>query len=458
MLYPNSLRQQLLRRLLWPFAVILLVGALLAYLFVHRAAQNAYDLGLLDDALDLTNQVEVREGKVQLDLPLAAQKMLLTNNNDQVAFAAWDESRRLIAGDARLMPLAQTSAEENYWFRDVVLDGHGGRIVVLRSYVQGTLVYIAVFQTSLNRDRIARETFVSMLLPEALLTLVAIFVIIFGVRRSLHPVVSLRDEIVSRSSNDLRPVEETPAPEELRPIIHGINELLEKLAAAFAGHRRFIADASHQLRTPLAALSSQIEVALAQPPQDSRALLRQLLATTQRTSHLANQLLSLARLEHTEKSFCEKTEVDVRQVISEAAATFVTLAECKGVALEFRLQPCLINGNAVLLGELLVNVLDNALRYTPAGGHILLSLQPENQGCVLMVQDGGPGVPQAELDKLGMPFHRLDSSIPDGCGLGLAIVREIARIHGAELRFATVSNSGGLQVLIRFNGCKSNSR
>lgn len=449
-MHSNSLRRQLLRRLLWPFVLILLVGASLAYLFAHQAARNANDLGLLDDAFDLTKQIEVHEGEISLKLPLAAQQMLRANNDDQVAFAAWDEFGHLIAGDARLIPLAQSASEENYWFSDVALGGHDGRLVVMRNSIRGYLVNIAVFQTSLGSERLSRDTFISMLLPEAMLAMVAIFVILFGVGQGLHPVESLRDEIVSRSPSDLRPIQETPAPEELRPIIHGINELLENLAAAFASHRRFIADASHQLRTPLAALSSQIEVALEQPPSDCRALLSQLLATTQRTSHLANQLLSLARLEHTEDSFCEKKKVDLREIICDAAAVFVAQAERKGIVLEFRLQPSLIQGNPLLLGELLVNLLDNALRYTPSGRQVLVSLQVEDHGCVLMVQDGGPGIPAAELDKLGIPFHRFDSSIPGGCGLGLAIVREIARIHGAEVRFATTPESGGLQVFIRF--------
>ncbi|OIQ81491.1 sensor protein QseC [mine drainage metagenome] len=449
-MHSNSLRRQLLQRLLWPFIAILLAGALLAYLFAHQAARNAIDLGLLDDALDLTKQIKVHEGEISLRLPLAAQQMLLVNNSDQVVFAAWDKSGHLIAGDGRLMPLVRNAAEESYWFTDVTLDGHDGRIVLLRNTIRGYLVNVAVFQTSLGSERLSRDTFISMLLPEALLALVAVFVILFGVRQGLHPVESLRDEIISRSPSDMRPIEEAPAPEELRPIIHGINELLENLATAFTSHRRFIADASHQLRTPLAALSSQIEVALKQPPADVQALLRQLLAGTQRTSHLANQLLSLARLEHTETALCEKSAIDLRQVITDAAASFVALAERKGVELEFRLQAFPMHGSALLLGEMLVNLLDNALRYTPAEGQVVVSLQADADGCALLVSDSGPGVAGDELDKLGMPFYRTDASLPGGCGLGLAIVREIARIHGAVVDFSLASRAGGLAVLIRF--------
>jgi two-component system sensor histidine kinase TctE len=376
--------------------------------------------------------------------------MLMTNNNDQVAYAAWDEFGHLVAGDARLLQLVESQSEESHLFRNVVLDGHDGRIVVLRNYIQGYLIYIAVFQTSLGSNRLSRDTLIGMMLPETMLMLVAMAVILFGVRQGLQPVESLRDEIISRSPIDLKPIQEAPAPEELRPIIHGINVLLENLSVAFASHRRFIADASHQLRTPLAALSSQIEVAMEQPPADSRAFLGQLLVTTQRTAHLANQLLSLARLEHTEESFCEKTQIDLRQIVIEAATPYLARADRKGVTLEFSLEPSLILGNALLLNELVTNLVDNALRYTPPGGQIFLSTQVECTHCVLILRDSGPGVPAHELDKLGIPFHRLHTSISDGCGLGLAIVREIARIHGVEVCFSGTSNSTGLQVSCRF--------
>ena len=284
-----------------------------------------------------------------------------------------------------------------------------------------------------------------------MLALVSIVVIFFGVRQGLSPVVLLRDEIASRSSTNLRPIEETPAPAELTPIIHGINELLANLATAFASHRRFIADAAHQLRTPLASLSSQIEVGLDRPPEDIKELLRQLLATTQRTTHLANQLLSLARLEHTEQSMYEVATVELREVFFETTTDIVTLAARKGVELDFDLQPCQMQGSPLMLRELLANLLDNAVRYTPAGGRVSVSLRADAQNILLTVEDSGPGVPADELGRLGTPFHRLASGHPEGCGLGLAIVREIARLHGAEVHFSQGAGGRGLQVRIQFH-------
>lgn len=449
-MHANSLRQQLLRRLLWPLAAMLLLGAIFAYFFARHTAINAYDLGLLDDALDISKQIELHQGQLTLNLPPAATEMLRINNQDRVSYAARDSAGVLIAGNPNLQVAGDLDAEENYLFRDITLNGQEERAMLLRNEIGGHPYQIVVAQTVRGRNHLTGVLFASILIPEVLLAAVSIAVILLGVRRGLLPVEQLRDEIASRSSSDLRAIEESSAPTELAPIIHGINELLGNLATAFAGHRRFIADAAHQLRTPLAALSSQLEVALQAPPADNRELLNQLLATTRRTTHLANQLLSLARLEHTEQAMYEVASVDLQDVVLATAADFVTQGARKQVELSFDLKPARIKGSPLMLRELLSNLLDNAVRYTTAGGQVHVSLLSAEAGIMLTVADNGPGVPVPELDKLGTPFHRLSADHPEGCGLGLAIVREIARLHGASIRFAQGANGRGLQVNIQF--------
>ena len=320
----------------------------------------------------------------------------------------------------------------------------------MRGKFEGRNFYIAVAQTVHGRDQLTDGILAGILVPEALLALVAVAAIMLGVRRGLSPVQQLCNEINSRSPTDLRPIQETPAPTELAPIIHGINGLLASLATAFASQRRFIADAAHQLRTPLGSLSSQIEVGLEEPPEDVKGLLRQLLETTRRITHLANQLLSLARLEHTERFKDEGPTVELQQVFLDASADVVTLAARKGVELEFNLQPCRMQGSSPLLRELLANLLDNAVRYTPRSGKVAVGLHASTEGILLTVEDNGPGVPEQELARLGIPFHRLATSAPDGCGLGLAIVREISRLHQAEVSFGQGADGRGLQVRVTF--------
>lgn len=446
-----SLRRRLLKWLLWPLAFILLMGSVIAYLFALDAATNVYDLGLLDNALDLSKQVEMQGGGLTIDLPLVAQQMLQANNEDRVSYAAWDDGGRLFSGTAKLLSDGALPEKVNHLFRDVTVDGEQNREVLMRGKFAGRDFYIAVAQTMHGRGHLADGILASILVPEVLLALVSVAAILLGVQRGLSPVQLLRDEIARRSPADLRPIKESPAPSELAPIIHGINDLLSNLAAAFASHRRFIADAAHQLRTPLASLSSQIEVGLENPPADVKVLLRQLLATTQRTTHLANQLLSLARLEHTEQSMHEAVEVDLGQVFLDASADIVTLAARKGVELDFDLQPCRMQGSPLMLRELLANLLDNAVRYTPAGGRVAVNLKSGDQAVILSIADDGPGVAEDELLKLGTPFYRLSSGHPEGCGLGLAIVREIARLHGADIGFERAEGGHGLKVSVRFS-------
>jgi signal transduction histidine kinase len=446
----HSLSGLFLKWLLGPIILIMLLGSVIAYLFAVNAATTAYDLGLLDNALDLSKQVEFRNDRLVINLPLAARQMLQSNNKDRVTYAAWDDNGRIFSGSSRLLALNVLPEGKNRLFRDIVVDGVANREVLFRGRSGHRDFYIAVSQTTHGRAKLIDDTLASILFPEAMLALVSIAATVLGIRRGLLPIQRLRDEITSRSPADLRPIMETSAPAELAPIIHSINELLEKLGTSFAGHRRFIADASHQLRTPLASLSSQIEVALNEPPGDVKELLRRLLLTTQRTTHLANQLLSLAKLEHTEQSMYEKKTVELQQIVSDAASDFIALAERKNIELDFDLRPCRIHGSALMLRELLANLLDNALRYTPAFGEVHVSLDAQGEGATLKVTDNGAGVPQSEMGMLGIPFYRLSSNQADGCGLGLAIVREIARLHGAEVHFGQGLEGRGLQACITF--------
>lgn len=449
-MHTNSLQRQLLIRLLWPITIILLAGSVFAYFFARHSASYAYDLGLLNDALDISKQVVVQNGNVTLNLTTVENQMLQTNNVDHVSYAAWNGNDQVFSGNAKFKMPNILVSDENHLFQDVVQNGERYRAILLRSKIEGHDFYIAVAQTVHGRDHMIGGIFASILFPEILLALVSIAAILLGVKRGLSPIVLLRDQISSRSSNDLKPIEESTAPAELAPIIHGINELLENLSTSFSSHRRFIADAAHQLRTPLAALSSQIEVALETPPADENFFLHQLLSTTQRTTHLANQLLSLARLEHTEKFMYAAADVELQKVIQETAADFVSLSARKGIELEFNLTPCNVAGSALMLRELLSNLLDNAVRYTPAGGRIWVSLKPLDKSILLTVEDNGSGVQEEELIKLGTPFHRPPSNQTVGCGLGLAIVREITRLHGAEVFFAQGKNKQGVVVSIQF--------
>ncbi len=457
---PLSLYQIFLRWLLLPLIVVLLVGSLMAYQFSLHAAMKVLDLGLYDNALDLSKQIQMSPRGLAINLPPAALQMLQENNDDQVIYAAWDHRGHVFSGNARLWRAQSSSAPGRPVFEDLNLDGETLRAVYTQGIIGDQRYSIAVAQTLHGRNRLSDGLFANIVMPEALLLLATIVIILLGIRRVLVPVYHLRYDIGQRSANDLRPLEERTAPTELRPIIHGINELLQDLALSFASHRRFIADAAHQLRTPLASLSSQLEVALEQPPPDIRPLFMGILATTRRTTHLANQLLSLARLEHTEQSMMECALVDLQQICREVAVDFVARAEQQQVELIFELTPLSVFGSPLMLRELLGNLLDNALRYTPEKGQVMIRLSGptrEHAG-QLIIQDDGPGVPEAELSKLSIPFHRVPGDQTPGCGLGLAIVQEIVRLHAGQLRFNGPESVAGLRVEVTFYSQGKDSR
>ncbi len=457
---PLSLYQIFLRWLLLPLVVVLLVGSLMAYQFSLHAAMKVLDLGLYDNALDLSKQIQKGPQGLVINLPTAALQMLQENNDDQVIYAAWDHSGHVFSGNSRLWRPQPSSASGQPVFEDLNFEGGILRAVYTQGMIGDQPYFIAVAQTLHGRNRLSDGLFANILVPEALLLLACIAILLLGIRRTLVPVYQLRKDIGQRSANDLRPLEERTAPIELRPIIHGINELLQDLSLSFASHRRFIADASHQLRTPLASLSSQLEVALEHPPQDLRPLFIDLLATTRRSTHLANQLLSLARLEHTEASMIECVQVDLQQICREVAVDFVARAEQQQVELIFEPTPLSVFGSPLMLRELLGNLLDNALRYTPEKGRVLIRLSQGDQDHAgqLIIQDDGPGVPATELGKLCIPFHRVSGDQTPGCGLGLAIVQEIVRLHAAQLHFTCPQSGGGLRVEVSFHPQKASTK
>jgi two-component system sensor histidine kinase TctE len=289
-----------------------------------------------------------------------------------------------------------------------------------------------------------------------LLVAAALAAIWFGVRRGLAPAEHLRGEILRRSPHDLRPIEESSAPAELQPILHAINELLTRLDAALGGQRQFIADAAHQLRTPLAVLRARIELAQGKANASYRETFDELLTATERTTRLANQLLSLARAEHIHVSEETGNTVDLKQLVTDIAGDWVVRAADCGTELEFDLQPIAVRGNAFLIQEMLGNLLDNAIRYTPAGGTITIRTRVDKSAATLEIQDTGPGIPADQRDMVRKRFYRLAGTRTEGCGLGLAIVDEIARAHGAQLHLSAPLQGCGLIAAVAFPVCSSN--
>ncbi|MDF3832576.1 ATP-binding protein [Cupriavidus basilensis] len=273
------------------------------------------------------------------------------------------------------------------------------------------------------------------------------------VRWSLAPVRRILATLAGRSPLDLTPLPLTGLPKEISPLVGAFNRLLSRTERAVQGERRFIADAAHELRTPLAALSIHAHVALHASDDAQRAsALRQLASGVARCARLSEQLLDLARLEAMHNGDTH-TPLDLAQLVAMVLADFEVLARQRGQSLALRLEPCLVRGDLDALGILLRNLVDNALRFSPDGGHAAVSCSPEPAGAGpamvrLTVADNGPGVPATEQERIFDAFYRVAGSGQRGSGIGLSLVARIARNHGARIETGPGLGGGGLAVSV----------
>ena len=309
----------------------------------------------------------------------------------------------------------------------------------------GAMPLVQVAETLHKRSQLATEIIKGVILPQFVVLPIAVLLVWFALERGIAPLTQLQQRIRSRESHDLSPIDEREAPEEVAPLVAAINDLLARLDRSIGMQKRFLADAAHQLKTPLAGLRTQAELAQreldagADGPQHARRSLQQIARSSQSAAHMVNQLLAMARAEG-DATAAMRQEVNLARLAIETVRDFVPRA------LELKLdlgyegpaarQPGhRVLGNPLLVRELIRNLLDNALQYTPAGGSVTVRVvdDPFGQVVVLQVEDSGPGIAAADREHVFEPFWRALGTNVDGSGLGLAIVREIAQRHGAQI-------------------------
>jgi two-component system sensor histidine kinase TctE len=453
---PNSLRQLLLAWLLPGVALLLVASGTSAYFVAWRNATLAYDRSLLNLAIALANQVHYQNGHLKLDLQPQGQQILMTDKFDRIYYAVFGPQGELLGGDEALFPKESPSADmfdENYYFFDSTLHGREVRGVILLARQDGQELTVLVGETLTKREAQVGEILLSIIVPEFLLAAATIAVIMFGIGVGLRPLSALRDQLARRSPQDLRPVGGDRLPIELQPLVIEINQLMQRLDMALGAQRHFVSDASHQLRTPIAALQAQVESTLRERNGDPQ--LDPILSGVKRLAHLVNQLLALARAEP--GSIPASTPVDLKALIYDYADRWMPLAIERNIDLGFEVESAIVKGSPLLLGELLTNLVDNAIRYTPAGGRVTVRCFREEKAAsganvgaaVLRVEDSGEGIPPEMRERVFERFFRLGEGTADGCGLGLAVVRQIAQQHGAEVRIDDMPGGGAL-VEVRF--------
>ncbi len=434
-----SLRRQLIGWLLVPFLVIWLAGGIISYVLAVNFADLAHDRSLFDSALTLASQVTSENGAIVVEAPDTVQKMIAIDPYDLIFFKVSTPDRRVIAGRPDLpAPDASHPLPDKPYYHDGVVESSRVRIASIYHTVhngkQDVQVLVQVAETLKKRRIMASEVLASIVVPQLLLVSLALALGWFGIRRGLASLERIQKEVRNRSHLDLSPLQEENAPREVGALVHALNELLGQLQMAISAQARFIANAAHQLRTPLAGIKTQVDFALRQnDPELIKHSLLQLQASNDRTIHLVNQLLALARTEPGWEA--PMKPVDLAALAGGTTSEWVPAALKKKIDLGFEngQEPAILAGNEMLLREMLNNLLDNAIRYTQAGGVITVRLGHTENQAVLAVEDNGPGIPPAERERVFERFHRAASPEAAGCGLGLAIVREIAHLHHGEV-------------------------
>jgi two-component system, OmpR family, sensor histidine kinase TctE len=480
----RSLFGEILDWMLAPLLLVWPMSVALTWLVAQEIANRPYDRELGQMVRTLARQVQVRSPQPQpgpsvaLRFPAGAAEMLRSDDEDQVFLQVLGLRGELASGD-RDLPVPEMHAAQigEVLYRDDEVHNEPVRVAYLWVAAPPGAAHdtaagsahplVQVAETLDKRSRLATEIIKGVILPQFIVLPIAVLLVWLALSRGIAPLNELQQRIRRRESHDLSPIEERDAPEEVAPLVRSINDLLARLDHSLLAQKQFLADAAHQLKTPLAGLRTQAELAQREldsgaDPQSVKRSLQQIARSSQRAAHMVNQLLAMARAD--DKAQAQPLQdVNLVRLATETVRDFVPRALEQRIDLGYegpepqaavpQLPPPLppplplLRGQPVLIRELIRNLIDNALHYTPAGGTVTVRViaDPFGQVMVLQVEDNGPGIPAAERERVFQPFYRALGTQVDGSGLGLAIVREIALRHGAHVTLgdASVRPAGG---------------
>lgn len=451
----RSLRAELLAWLLLPLAAVVAFNGWTLRRDATRTADLITDRTLLASARVIAEQVKESDGRVESLIPPSALEMFASPDREKVIYRVLSPSGELIAGfpDVVEPPMPPQGLEPAYYegqfrtepVRAVAL----AQPVISKVYGGNALVIVAT--TLHGRDRLVNEIWQNSLRDQLLLVGVAALLALLGLRRGLAPLLRLRDELRSRDPESLKALEPDRVQGELRPVIDALNHALERVRAYILLQRRFVADASHQLRTPLAVLKTQIAMARQDDdPQLRREALSAIEGGVDSMGRLVNQLLTLARAEPGGAAM-RKEQLDFGAIARNALEGLGTIAFDRDIDLSFEAPDAAlpIYGHVTLLRELVVNLVENALRHIPEGGRVAVRLASSDAEILLVVEDDGPGIPEADRERVFERFNRLAPATVEGTGLGLAIVKEIVAAHDGTIMLMETQPPPGLRVEVR---------
>lgn len=437
----GSVRRRLLAMLLGGVMLIWFGAASVTALETRAEMQELLDAHLAQSASLLRAQIGHDFDEIGVEHAEPLHKYA-----HNVAFQVWAHGQRLLLHSADAPAERLSTAEEG--FADVSLQGRAWRVFSVWDARREYLVQVG--EAVEAREHLAREILEKLVQPLLFSLPLLGLLIWFAVGAALKPVGHIGQALARRDPDFLEPLDDR-VPSEIAPMVERLNQLLERVRTSLANERRFTSDAAHELRTPLAALKTQLQVAQGATDTAQRQhALEQALAAVDRATHLVEQLLTLARLDH-KMWRAQAEDVDLTQVAASVLAEAAPLAAARGIALALTGEKGVrVEGQAGLLDVLIRNLVDNALRYSPPHTEVEVSIGTEQGRVTLEVRDQGPGIPPSERENVLRRFHRLaDESIP-GSGLGLSIVARIAELHQARLELLDGEGGRGLRVRVVF--------
>ena len=396
----------------------------------------------------LMRRVQVADGQLTLDAnPNGGPAPPVP---DFVKYAVRDPQGHLLIGDPQIPAVPMNSANAQLPAM-AQIDHRSVRTLTTRFDTRAGVVIITVADARPATEPAARFGFMSTLLWDFVQLDITLVLVWVGIQLGLRPLRKLRDEIAARSALDLRPIVETSVPREIAPVVVTLNRLFTMLRSSVQSQQQFIANTAHQLRTPITGMQAQLDVLIGEPAaQPISGRLRTLQESVRQLAHSSNQLLSLARADPAANMATKNQSVVLSAIVGEVVAKFFDRALQSNIDLGADVQPVSIVADPSLLDDLLSNLVDNALKYTPAGGSITVSAGVRNGSPYLAVEDNGPGIAEAERQRVRQRFYRLPNSPGHGSGLGLAIVDEIAQLYGASMSIEPGASGRGTKVLLQF--------
>jgi len=443
----SSLRLQLLAWVVLPLAGLATINLWTSHRSALATADLVTDRMLLGSARAIAERVAMVDGVLDATIPPAAIEMFDTGDHDSVYYRVETANGRLLTGYPDL-PAVQDQPGIEPVYRDNRL-----RMLAFSHPVIGagddSPISVTVGVTLAGHDAMVRHLWFSAFAQQLTLVAIAGVFVLLGLHRGLAPLIRLRDAVRSPRRTDLDPIEVSGAQSEIQPLIDALNAYMERVRAQMAAQRRFIANAEHQLRTPLALLSTQASYALRETiPNARQDALMALQASSGRLARLAEQLLTLSRAEPGSRR-PRADHIDLTQAARHVLETLAPMAIGRDIDLGLdEAGPVTVIGDGTMLREMIVNLVDNALRYTGPGGSVTVRLATTSDEAVLTVADDGPGIPGEEREHVFERFYRIAGSTEGGSGLGLAIVREVVENAGGRVTLADGA-ARGLVVEVR---------